>query len=117
MTIASRFRDWIEANRDRLAASDVTIVDKGPSKEDNKQDKASVGLSKNHILVSFTVWERTPVETSLIVYNRRIDKTVKMDDEAKSSLDEAISALSRVADSLISGLYDNIPPDAHLTVT
>lgn len=117
MTLVSAFRKWIEENRDRLAAEAVSVTGKLPGREENEQTKGNVGLSKGHIIVSFTAWDRTPINQELIVYNTHVDKTVVMDDTEETSVESVIRNLDTVSNLLSCGAYDDLEPDRKLTIT
>jgi hypothetical protein len=117
MTLVAELRRWIEDNRCRLASNHVTVTDKLPSREDNKQSKGCVGLSKDHIIVSFTAWERTLIPTELIVYNTHLGKTIIAEDESKASVKAVIDALNDITNNLIAGQYDDMKPSPELTIS
>src|SRR4249919_3802326 len=97
MTLVATLRQWIEDSRDRLALNRTSITDKLPGREDNEQNKGCVGLSRDHILVSFTAWDRKPFPIELLVYNTRIGRAVIVRDENKSSIESVVDALNEVA--------------------
>jgi hypothetical protein len=116
-TIVAELRRWIDENRDRLALDAVLIVDKLPTPGDNEQSKGCVGLSRGHILVSFTAWDRRPIPTELLVYNTNIDKTVIMKDSELQSIKDVLDEIHEVASSLVSGKYDDLKVDPGLSIS
>src|ERR1700722_1694383 len=117
MTLVATLRQWIEDNRDRLASNRTTITDKLPSRENNEQSKGCIGLSRDPILVSFTAWERTPISTELIVFSKRLGKTVIMRDDDRPSIVAVVDALDEVANNLVAGQYDDMKPSPDLTIS
>jgi hypothetical protein len=117
MSLVSDLRLWIEANRDRLASNAVSVTDKLPRKGDDVQDKGCIGLSKDHILTSFTAWDRRPIPIELLVYNTHMDKTVIMRDYEVRRVRQALDELDNVADLLVSGKYDDMKPDPTLSIS
>jgi len=116
-SIVAELRHWIDENRDRLASDAVTITDKLPTMEDNKQSKGCVGLSRGHILISFTAWDRRPIPVELLVYNTHIDKTVIMKDSELQSIKDVLDEINEVASSLVSGKYDDLKVDPRLSIS
>lgn len=117
MTLVSALREWLEENRDRLEALSVSITDRLPSWEENEQGKGNIGLAKGHILVSLTVWNRSPISQELIVYNTHTDKTIIMDDTEEVSVKSVIGNLQKISEFLVSGRYDDLASDENLSIT
>jgi len=116
-TLVAELRGWIEENRDRLATDGVLITDKLPKVQDNEQSKGCVGLSRNHILISFTAWDRRPIPVELLVYNTRVSRTVIMKDFELQSPKDVLEELNQVANILTSGEYDDMKADPRLSIT
>jgi hypothetical protein len=115
--IVAELRHWIDESRDRLASDAVLITDKLPTMKDNKQSKGCVGLSRGHILISFTVWDRRPIPIELLVYNTHIDKTVIMKDYELQSIKDVLDEINEVARRLASGKYDDLEVDPGLSIS
>ena len=115
LTLVSQLRAWINENRGRLASGFISISDKLPSKEDNEQSKGCVGLTKGHILVSFTAWDRAPFPVELLVYNTHLDTTVVMADVLLDKLDDVVTKLTITSNSLLNGFYDDMKPDSDIS--
>jgi hypothetical protein len=94
--LIAELRDWIEKNRNRLASHDATIIDKLPKVHDNDQSGGAIGLSRNHILISFLTWDWRPLRADLLVYDTRTDKTVMMKDVELQSSREVLDELDQI---------------------
>jgi hypothetical protein len=116
-TMVAELRHWIDENRDQLASDAVEITDKLPTKEDNEQRKGCVGLSRGHILISFTAWDRRPIPIELLVYNTHIDKAVIMKDYELRSIKDVLDEINEVVSSLASGKYDDLEVDPGLSIS
>jgi hypothetical protein len=59
---------WLATRRANLVQAGIEITDRLPQPSSNVPWKGSIGLVKDDILVSYTVWERTVFQTSLILW-------------------------------------------------
>ncbi len=109
-------RQWLDNNSVATARSGVEIESQIPSHDDNVQWKASLGLTLGTIVCQFTVWDRRPYETSVIVFNKDRNETILLSDKTPNSLDDVISELDEVLRSLISGDYGRMKPDRRLFI-
>ena len=100
-----------------IGSDAVLITDKLPAMESNEQISGSVGLSRDHILISFAAWDRQPIPVELIVYNTRINKTVMMEDFDVRTTEDVLNELDNVARSLASGKYDDMKVDPKLSIS
>ena len=85
--------------------------------ETNEQDSRCVGLSRDHMLISFAAWDRQPIPVELIVYNTRINKTVMMEDFDVRTTEDVLNERDNVARSLESGKYDDMTVDPRLSIS
>jgi len=114
ITLVSGLRNWIAENRERLESVFVSISDRLPDREDNDQNEGCIVLTKGHILISFTAWERHPVPLELLVYNTHMDKTVVMKDFFVKDPSYVAHESNSIANLLITGYYDDMIPDSNI---
>ena len=116
-TLVSELREWLDQSRERLEENGVSITDKLPGKGDNEQSKGCIGLSRGHIIASFTAWDKRPIPVEFLVYNTHIDKMIIMDDYEVQSIADVLKQIDAVSDMVTHGKYDDMKPDPRLSIT
>jgi hypothetical protein len=104
-SIINQLKYWLEARRDHLVQAGVVITDRLPRQSSDVSWKGTVGLVKDDIFVSFTVWERMGFQTELIIVDGSSGKTLQSDDATPGCFGEIETVLDSVVDNLISGNY------------
>jgi hypothetical protein len=105
--IVKELADWLEKNRAYLALNNIEIDERFPKPLSNFAWKASIGLTKDNIFVSFTVWERTAYQTELIVIDGELKKDLLFQDLEPKRPEEIVLTLDTAVISLINGTYIN----------
>lgn len=111
MNVVDALRGWLRENEAKLKDHGIDIEDRIPTRESNSQTKASIGLGSANIALSFTVWDRLPIQAELIVVSKKLQQTLLFKDYQKATVDEVLIELDDAASSLISCKYDNMQPD------
>jgi hypothetical protein len=104
-SIVHQLRLWLENSREFLAQAGIEITDRIPQPTSNAPWKGSIGLIKDDILVSYTVWERTGFQTELIVVDGGSGETLKSIDTTPVHPGEITPVLDAVVNDLITGSY------------
>ena len=112
-----RSLDFCSIPRRRHRRPTTTTPISLPAMESNEQDSGCVGLSQDHMLISFAAWDRQPIPVELIVYNTRINKTVMMEDFDVRTTEDVLNERDNVARSLASGKYDDMTVDPRLSIS
>jgi len=108
---------WAGNNAESLREKGIQVVEKFPGKTSDPTWKASLGLTYDGILVSYTVWERTNWQTELLVMNSLTRQTIVMDDKTPESPEAVHEDLDDVVSKLLNRTYKRMKPDPKLTVT
>lgn len=87
-----------------------------PQPGSNYAWKASIALGYDGILVSYTVWERSDLQTELIVMNALTEKTIRMDDQNPVDPRVVHVDLDLVVGKLLDGTYKKMAPDPKLII-
>ena len=104
-SIVQWLRHWLETRRERLAQVGIAIEDRIPQWSSNLSGKATVGLIKDDVLVSYTVWDNTRFQTELIIVNGGSGETLRSIDATPDHPSEIEAVLDAVVDDLIAGNY------------
>lgn len=104
-SIVHQLRLWLETRRERLVRTGIEITDRIPQPSSNVPWKATIGLVKDGVLASFTVWERTELQTELIVVDGVSGETLRSVDAILEHPSEIEAVLDIVMDDLITGSY------------
>jgi len=96
---------WLEARRERLAQARIEVDDRLPRAFSNAPWKGSIGLTKDNILVSFTVWELTTFQAELIVVDGNSQETLQSIDFSPQRPSKIESVLDEVVTKLAYGAY------------
>jgi hypothetical protein len=107
-SIVEQLRGWLASRKPKLTLAGVDIVDRLPGPSSDVQWSGNIGLVKDNIFVSFTVWELTIFQTELIVVDGSSKKTLVSEDGTPKSADEIDSILDSVVNSLISGKFAQV---------
>ena len=70
--------------------------------------KGTIGLVKDDILVSYTVWERTIFQTELIIVDGVSGETLLSKDATPENVEEIDGVLDSIVDGLVAGTYRRV---------
>ena len=104
-SIVEQLRSWLSSRTPKLVSEGVEIIDRIPGPLSNIHWSGTVGLVKNDIFVSFTVWGLTIFQTELIIVDGNSKETVLSKDGTPERVEEIDAILDEVVDGLISGKY------------
>jgi hypothetical protein len=116
-SIVNELVEWTSENKATLLAGGVQIQERFPAPKSQFTWKASIGLSYNDTVISFTVWERTICQIEFIVMNARTKKTLIMDDRTPEDAKCIRGELDQIVQRLLSGYYESLEPDPRLIVS
>jgi hypothetical protein len=88
-----------------LASAGIEFTNRIPGQLSDTPWKGSIGLVKDDILVSFTVWERTIFQTELLVVDGRSGETLVSKDATPENVEEIDEVLDFIVDGLVRGIY------------
>jgi hypothetical protein len=117
ISIVDELRSWTKNNSAKLRENHIQLIEKIPEPGSNLPWKASVGLIHNGIVVSYTVWERTRLQTQLIVFNATTKKTIDVNDSEPQDAHVVWVDLDGVVKRLLDGSYKRMNPDPKLVIT
>jgi hypothetical protein len=110
--LVSALHLWIDGHSAGLKQSGIEIETRFPDHSSPAPWKASVEFVFNDILVTYTVWERTIFQTSLIVFNMKEKQTVFFKDAEPEAVDVIDAELADVVEKLTSGAYGKMSTSA-----
>jgi hypothetical protein len=116
-SIVKELRDWTTTNAAMLASSGVQVTEKSPEPGSTHPWKASVSLVFDEVIVSFSVWERTLLQSELIVMNSKTGKTLVMDEKTPKEATAIRTDLDAVVQRLLNGSYRDANPDPKLIIS
>ena len=116
ISIVDQLAQWTNKNSQTLRNQGVEVTERLPQQGSNRAWKASIALAYNGILVSYTVWERSGLQTELIVMNALTEKTIRMDDQNPKDPRIVSVDLDSVVKKLFDGTYKKMDPDPKLTI-
>jgi hypothetical protein len=116
-SIVKELADWTKANGATLSSRGVQVTENFPRQDSPHPWKASIWLVYEEILVSFTVWERTILQTELLVNNAKTKKTLVMDEKTPNDAALIRADLDVVVQRLLSGVYARAKPDPKLLIS
>jgi hypothetical protein len=100
-SIVKELSVWTMNNAQELRDNGVEIRANIPDPGSNVPWKASIGIIYGSIVVSYTVWERTILQTELLVLNSITKKTIVMEDRTPSGAEIVHSDLDDVVKKLM----------------
>jgi hypothetical protein len=106
--IVSQLVCWTQGRSVELRGQGIQIEERFPDKTSPSPWKATVGLVLDDIVVTYTVWERTTFQTSLIVFNSKTKRTVFFKDSEPDTPGVVDSDLDDVVKKLLSGEYSKM---------
>jgi hypothetical protein len=106
--IVSRLAAWVQAHASQLKQQGIELEEDFPGIDATLQGKATIGLVFNDIVVTYTVWELTIFQTSLIVFNAWTKRTVFFKDSEPGTPDAVDKDLAEVVEKLVSGEYSRM---------
>jgi hypothetical protein len=116
-SIVRQLSEWTKQHAEVLTGRGVEVTERFPEEGSPYPWKACIGLTYDGVIVTFTVWERTILQTELLVMNTFSGKLVVMDEGEPTSPSVIASELDRVTAKLLSGYYRRMDPDPKLTIT
>jgi hypothetical protein len=102
-SIVKELSVWTVKNAQKLRDNGVEVRANIPDPGSNVPWKASIGMTYASIIVSYTVWERTILQTELLVLNSITKKTIVMEDRTPSRAEAVHADL----DDVVTRLMDN----------
>ena len=107
-SIVQRLAQWLSSRGSSLASAGVEATNRIPEPSSNVPWKGTIGLVKDDILVSYTVWERTIFQTELIIVDGVSGETLLSRDATPDSAEEIDGVLDSVVDGLVAGTYRRV---------
>jgi hypothetical protein len=104
-SIVQQLAHWLSSRGPRLASAGVEFTNRIPEPSSSVPWKGGVGLVKDDILVSFTVWERTIFQTELIIVDGASGETLVSKDATPENVEDIDEVLDSIVDGLIGGTY------------
>ena len=104
-SIIHQLAHWLAIRRSNLLQVGIEIIDRLPQPSSNVPWKGTIGLVKDDIFVSYTVWERTLYQSELIIVDGGSGKTLRSDDATPQNPEEIEAVLDAVVNDLIAGTY------------
>ena len=121
MTLRSRIvtalGDWLQSNVEMMEKAGIRVTSSFADERGDPAWKANLRLNFDCVLVSYTVWERTILQTELIVVNASKRQTIVVKDETPSGPEIVHQDLDFVLKNLLSGVYAKMEPDPKLVIT
>lgn len=105
VSIVQQLANWLSSRRPRLASLGIEATDRIPEPSSSIPWKGTIGLAKDDILVSYTVWERTIFQAELIIVDAASGETLVSEDTTPTSAGEIDGVLDSVLDGLAAGTY------------
>lgn len=109
-SIVKQLTSWLAENREELVGQGVAVDDRIPQLFSNVTWKATIGLIKDDIYVSYTVWERTVFQTELIVVDGQSGETLLSEDRSLERAEEIEPVLGAILRDLVTGKYRYLTP-------
>jgi hypothetical protein len=116
-SIVDELRNWARNNSTMLRERAVQLTERFPEPNSEAFWKAGIGLKHGDILVSYTVWERTILQTTLIVMNTATKKTIVVEDANPEGAEQVNIDLDIVTKKLLDDSYAKMEPDPKLIIT
>jgi hypothetical protein len=107
-SIIHQLADWLTTRRANLAQAGIEITDCLPQSSSNVPWKGTIGLVKDDIFVSFTVWERTEYQSELIIVDGESGETLRSEDATPQHPEEIDIVLDAVVNDLVEGTYRRV---------
>jgi hypothetical protein len=106
--IVSELASWTRQHAAALKEKGIQLEEHFPESASPFPWKATVGLVFADIVVTYTVWERTIFQTSLIVFNSKTKRTVFFTDSEPQTPGVVDTDLDNVVAKLASGEYSRM---------
>jgi hypothetical protein len=107
-SIVQRLAQWLSSRGPSLASAGVESTNRISEPSSNVPWKGTIGLVKDDILVSYTVWERTIFQTELIIVDGVSGETLLSKDATPENVEEIDGVLDSVVDGLVAGTYRRV---------
>jgi hypothetical protein len=104
-SIVKQLSHWVAQNREELVDKGIEVSDRTPEPSSNIPWKGTVGLVKDDILVSYTVWERTIFQTELIVVDGKSGATLRSEDGNPRHPEDIEPVLNALVEDLLTQKY------------
>ena len=115
-SIVQQLADWAKQNSAMLAGRGVQLTEKFPEPGSPHAWKAGIALAHDGVIVNYTVWERTRLQTELLIMNTITGKIVVMEEGTPSSPSMISADMDGVTERLLDGFYRRTIPDPKLTI-
>lgn len=116
-SIVQQLADWANQVSAALGERGVQLTKKFPEAGSPSPWKASIALTYDGVIVSYTVWERTRLQSELLVMNTRTGKTVVMEEGEPTSPAAISIEIDGAVRNLLDGSYGRMDPDPKLTIS
>jgi hypothetical protein len=116
-SIVQQLADWAKQVSAKLAECGVQLTKKFPEPGSMHPWKASVALAYDGVIVSYTVWEQSRLQTELLVMNTLTGKTVVMEEGEPTNPSAVSTELDSAIRNLLDGSYRRMNPDPKLTIS
>jgi hypothetical protein len=113
-SIVRELISWTRTNAQRLRDAGVRLEEYFPKPGSTTEGNAGVAMEYDDILLTYSVWERTRLQTEFIVLNAQTRKTLIMEDKEPEDPGIVSKDLDRAVRNLLSGAYKNSEPDPKL---
>jgi hypothetical protein len=110
--IVNKLIAWVRGHAADLERQGIRIEEQFPDDNSLAPWKSTVGFVFNDVVVTYTVWERTILQTSLVVVNSKTKRTVFFKDSEPEAADIVDSDLPDVVRKLTSGDYSRMSSSA-----
>ena len=107
-------RKWCEIHERTFKIHKIKIIKKLPETGSNEPWKGTLEFNLDHIVGSFTVWERDPIEISVVIFNIKIQKTLLVRERTVNTPEETIILLDEIINNLVGHVYHLMAPDPRL---
>jgi hypothetical protein len=104
-SIVRQLANWLSSRGPRLASLGIETTNRIPESSSDIPWKGTIGLAKDDILVSYTVWERTIFQTELIIVDGALGETLISEDATPKRVEEIDGVLDSVVNGLVEGTY------------
>jgi hypothetical protein len=116
-SIVKQLDAWVRRNAADLVRKGILVEYQNPPLYADVPWKAHVGLSRDEIVASYTVWERGPLQTELIVLNAKTKQTIVTTDKNVESAEVVDADLDDLVAKLTARTFVNMKPDPKLMIT
>lgn len=116
-SIVAELSNWVKANSSMLFSRGVQITEKFPAPGSTHPWKASIALVYGDLMVSYTVWERSALQTEMIIMRASTGQTLVMDEKMPNDAYAIHGDLDDVARKILDDFYRGVNPDPKLVIS